>query len=189
MLKQNFFHYSKDVAVQYNLELVDRVFPTEKKFQTSGLAGWRGGLIDDYSKAPNLIPTEIKNSETRPIYVGEVIMRGPLCFRKSDLMKLGYLNQDAFFLGYDEIDLSLRAWMLLGKRVAFMPIYLFSPAEWGSTRKPKSLWLKFFLWSRFVARSKRFRDSLAYELISSPDLRKQTSVNLKKEVRRTIPTQ
>ncbi len=188
MLHQKIFNYSKDVPIQNNLEYIDRLFPSEKMFQASGLAGWRGGLIDDYSKNPNLIPTELQNQETRPIYIGEVIMRGPLCFRKSDLLILGYLDQDAFFLGYDEIDLSLRAWTLLGKRVAFMPVYLYSPAEWGSTRKPKSLSSRILLWSRFIAHCKWFRHSLAYKLISSPELRKQTSYNLKKEVRRTIPT-
>lgn len=178
---------SKENLTPTSMGFTDRLFPTEEIFKVSGLAGWRGNLIDDYSTDPNLIPAEVKDLDSRPLYVGEIVMRGPLCFRKSELVALGYLNQDAFFLGYDEIDLCLRAWKFLGKRVGFMPVYLFSPAEWGSTRKRKSFTSRVLLWLRFVVYSKRFRHSLAFELISSPNLQMQTSKNIEKELRRTIP--
>lgn len=161
----------------------DRVFPEEEIFRVSGLAGWRGGLIDDFSKNPELVSKEIKNLNIRPVYVGEVIMRGPVCFRNHDLRKLGFLNQNAFFLGYDEIDISLRAWKYLHKRVAFMPIYLFSPAEWGSTRKQKTLWARMGLFVRFVFHSYNFRKSLTFEMVSSEKIRNKTSAILTKEVR------
>ncbi len=174
--------FLQEISTPYP-DFVDRIFPSKAVFQTNGLAGWRGALIDEYAKYPDLIPSEIRKKDNVPLYLGEVIMRGPLCFRSNEIRQLGFLNESAFFLGYDEIDLSLRAWKELKKRVAFMPIYLLSPAEWGSTRKRRTFLERGLIWVRFISHSFQFRKTLTFKTLSSPLLLKNMSNALKKEIR------
>jgi hypothetical protein len=166
------------------LDFLNRIFPTLENFVETGLAGWRGGLIDDYSKNPNLIPASLSRNNERPVYIGEVVMRGPICFNRNDLQDLDFLNTSAFFLGYDEIDLCIRAFEILKKRVAFMPIYLYSPAEFGSTRQKKSTISKIDYWLRLLSHSREFRESSAYLLLNSPTLLEATRVKMRKEIRK-----
>jgi len=172
----------QDVTTSYP-DFVDRIFPSKEVFQTTGLAGWRGGLIDEYARDPDLIPLEIRERDSVSLYLGEVIMRGPLCIRSKEIRQLGFLNESAFFLGYDEIDLSLRAWKELNKRVAFMPIYLLSPAEWGSTRKKRTFLERASILARFASHSFQFRKTITFKTISNPELLREMSNVLKKEIR------
>jgi glycosyltransferase involved in cell wall biosynthesis len=165
------------------LDFLSRVFPTSENFLETGIAGWRGNLIDSYSKNPHLIPTSIRKAEKRPIYLGELVTRGPICFSRNDLQDLGFLNAKAFFLGYDEIDLCIRAFESLNKAVAFMPVYLFSPAELGSTRQKKSAFSKIDYWLRLIAHNRHFRKSSTFALLKNPAMLEATSARMHKEVR------
>ena len=178
-LQSNVPSSSKEIEVDF----LRRIFPSSENFSETGLAGWRGNLIESYSKNPHLIPASIRNAKIRPIYLGELVTRGPICFSRNDLQDLGFLDAKAFFLGYDEIDLCIRAFESLNKAVAFMPVYLFSPAELGSTRQKKSAFSKIDYWLRLIGHIRHFRKSSTFALLKNPAMLEATSVQMHKEVR------
>lgn len=76
--------------------------------------------------------------DTRPIgYLCETVNRGPVAFRSRDLRALGLLDQANFFLGGDDHDLNLRAFLATGMLPAYVPIRVGSKLSDGSTRKPR----------------------------------------------------
>lgn len=86
-------------------------------------------------------------TESRYLYVGGTVMRGPLAFRKSEFVALGGFDLDRFFLGNDDHDLLARAAGTLKKTGAYLPIDFDSPTNLGSTRQV-----------RVVAKEKRYRE-------------------------------
>ena len=67
----------------------------------------------------------------------ETVNRGPVAFRKNDLVQIEYFDQENFFLGDDEHDFNLRTWLTTGKLPAYLPLKIRSKLEWGSTRKKR----------------------------------------------------
>jgi hypothetical protein len=67
----------------------------------------------------------------------ETVNRGPIAFRKNDLVQMDYFDQENFFLGNDEHDFNLRTWLTTGKLPAYLPLKISSKLEWGSTRKKR----------------------------------------------------
>ena len=67
----------------------------------------------------------------------ETVVRGPLCFRRRDLLALGLLDEGNFFLGYDEYDLHARG-RARGLGCAYVPMQLNIPLAIGSTRQVRS---------------------------------------------------
>jgi glycosyltransferase involved in cell wall biosynthesis len=76
-------------------------------------------------------------AETRSLYVGGTVMRGPLAFRKSEFETLGGFDLERFFLGNDDHDLLARAAGTLTKTGAYVPIDFDSPTNLGSTRQAR----------------------------------------------------
>jgi hypothetical protein len=70
-------------------------------------------------------------------YFCETVNRGPIAFRRKDLIALNYLDHANFFLGDDDHDINLRAWLMTGQLPAYVPIKIRSDLTWGSTRKPR----------------------------------------------------
>lgn len=70
-------------------------------------------------------------------YLCETVNRGPIAFRKKDLVSFDYLDQENFFLGNDDHDWNLRNWFMTGRLPAYVPIKITSKLEWGSTRKSR----------------------------------------------------
>lgn len=70
-------------------------------------------------------------------YFSETVNRGPIAFRRQDLVALNYLDHANFFLGDDDHDINLRAYLLTGRLPAYVPIKIGSDLAWGSTRKPR----------------------------------------------------
>ena len=71
-------------------------------------------------------------------YTGlDYCIRGPLFVNTVLYQKVGGLNIEAFFLGYDDVDLFLRA-KYLGYGVAFSPVKFTSPLELGVSRQTRS---------------------------------------------------
>ncbi len=103
------------------------IFPTKDQFSESGKAGRLGPLI------------EINPIDTRRLlYVGDTVMRGPICFKRDRYVELGGFNLESFFLGYDEHELNLRARVKGGWRSGFLSIDFVSPLSDGSMRKGRS---------------------------------------------------
>jgi hypothetical protein len=73
---------------------------------------------------------------SRPrLYLHETVMRGPLALHRQRLTELGGFDTSSFFLGNDDHDLALRAWLERGYRVGYTPIAFSSPTEIGNTRR------------------------------------------------------
>jgi glycosyltransferase involved in cell wall biosynthesis len=71
------------------------------------------------------------------IYLSHTVNRGPLVIRRTMLEELGFLDEKHYVLGNDEHDLFARAWYYKMLRTGFIPIEVFSPLVWGSTRRPR----------------------------------------------------
>ncbi len=74
--------------------------------------------------------------ETNAVYLSHTANRGPLALRVSMLEEMGYLDEEHYVLGDDDHDLFTRAWVEKKWRTAFVPVEVYSPLDWGSTRKP-----------------------------------------------------
>lgn len=72
------------------------------------------------------------------VYMSHTVNRGPLVLRNSMVKELGYLDEEHYVLGDDEHDLFSRAWNEKKWRTGFVPVEVFSPLQWGSSRKPMS---------------------------------------------------
>jgi glycosyltransferase involved in cell wall biosynthesis len=107
------------------------ILPTETGFnRQGGKAGRLGELID--------APTQKDYSEAPGVWLGQTVMRGPLLIHRAKYEQLGGLNSAAFFLGYDDHDLAIRAWIERGWRVGFVPVDFESRLEFGATRQKAS---------------------------------------------------
>lgn len=82
-------------------------------------------------------------------------------FNKKLLSGLDYLDQSAFFLGYDDHDLCLRA-AEKGLRVGFFPVGFRSDPGWGSSRKKRTLASEFSLARERFRVEKNWRASASY---------------------------
>ena len=134
------------------------IFPKSEQFVKTGRAGRLGRLIEVLPK-----------SESENIYIGETVMRGPICFQTKRYIDLGGLNLNSFFLGYDEHDLNLRARIEKGWKAAFMYVAFSSPLMHGSMRKKRSLIskLELYLVTKRINRSQSNVLSKYEELRSS----------------------
>jgi len=70
-------------------------------------------------------------------FLCETVNRGPLAFRRHDLERLNYFDAENFFLGNDDHDLNLRAWISRGQLPAYVPMKVSSRLQEGSTRKKR----------------------------------------------------
>jgi hypothetical protein len=86
--------------------------------------------------------------DTDTVYLSHTVNRGPLVLRREMLHTLGYLDEEHYVLGDDEHDLFMRAWTTYQWRTGFVPVEVWSPLEWGSTRKEKSPEVRQYLESR-----------------------------------------
>lgn len=111
------------------LSQTELVFPALDSFQATGCAGKLGQLVNSNLSTPR----ELKNR----IWISETVMRGPLLIDKVKFLDLGGFDYKSFFLGYDEHDLFLRAY-LAGFSCGYVPVNFRSPLETGSSRAPRS---------------------------------------------------
>jgi glycosyltransferase involved in cell wall biosynthesis len=90
------------------------------------------------------------------IYLSHTVNRGPLALRRCMLEELGFFDEAHYVLGDDDHDLFARAWVQKKWRCGFVPVEVYSPLEWGSTRKQKPLHVKQYLETREKKRSGSF---------------------------------
>jgi glycosyltransferase involved in cell wall biosynthesis len=100
---------------------------SENFFPISGESGRLGtSITSNFSKT---------TLNEKKIYLGQTVMRGPLFFSKEKYMNLGGFNVKAFFLGFDDHDLVLRAVIQKSWRSGHLPIGFESPILEGSMRQ------------------------------------------------------
>jgi len=93
--------------------------------------------------------------DSKIIFFGSLINRGPIVVRRVFLKQIGGLNTKSFFQGYDDYEMSLD-FVSMKKLVAYTPIDFVSNADWGAGPRKKSFYfyvlLKFY--ERIKARQK-----------------------------------
>lgn len=108
-------------------------------------SGIERGKIGDKTKEPH--PSSFSSNV---VYMSHTVNRGPLVLRNSMVQEIGYLDEEHYVLGDDEHDLFTRAWSEKRWRTGFVPVEVYSPSEWGSTRKPMPMDVRRYLTSREI---------------------------------------
>ena len=100
------------------------------------------------------------------VVLSHTVNRGPLVLRRSMVEELGYLDEEHYVLGNDEHDMFSRAWVEKQWRTGFVPVEVYSPQQWGSTRKEMPSDTRAYLTAREVKSVGGFmgknRDSILY---------------------------
>lgn len=112
------------------------------------------GKTGDSVKQPHLLLRDFQYYNK--VFLSHTVNRGPLVLRKSMLEELGYLDEEHYTLGNDEHDLFARAWYQKKWRSGFVPIEVYSPLEWGSTRKARDPAVQQFLSTRLQQEKQGF---------------------------------
>lgn len=97
------------------------------------------------------------------VFLSHTVNRGPIAIRTSMLRELNYLDEEHYVLGNDEHDLFARAWVFKQWRCGFVPIEVYSPLEWGSTRKARTPEVQAYLNERM----KREADGFLFKNLDS----------------------
>ena len=74
----------------------------------------------------------------RHVYRCETVPRGPWAVCKSDLERVGYLDERYFFLGNDDHDYHRRLCDATGRRPVYLPMAIESPLRLGANRRPRT---------------------------------------------------
>jgi glycosyltransferase involved in cell wall biosynthesis len=103
-------------------------------------------LLADFiqtSKAGYLSAYDITNKSgfntTGSVWLGQTVMRGPIALDRSKYLNVGGFDLESCFLGFDDHEITLRAYQKFRFRVGFLPIGYQSSMEWGATRRKRSL--------------------------------------------------
>jgi glycosyltransferase involved in cell wall biosynthesis len=114
------------------------------------------GKLGNTTNKPHVILQDFQSYNK--VFLSHTVNRGPLALRKSMLEQLEYLDEEHFTLGNDEHDLFVRAWAFKKWRCGFVPVEVYSPLEWGSTRKQRDSTIQSYL----DERSKREKDGFLH---------------------------
>jgi glycosyltransferase involved in cell wall biosynthesis len=71
------------------------------------------------------------------VYRCETVPRGPWVVLKSDLQRLGYLDERFFFLGNDDHDYHRRLFEADRRRPVYVPLSLYAPLRLGAQRRAR----------------------------------------------------
>ena len=119
------------------MNLPSRKFP--RIFHSTFLGAFSQGLsfFGDVSTPPM---TKLKFSKraSRTVYVGEAVVRGPILWKTDYLKKVGGFNDVAYFLGWDDYDISYRLLHKNNSRVGYMPSSAYSLTSTGTNSFPRS---------------------------------------------------
>ena len=123
--------FSSHVKTEIDHVSLDKIFPTIDNFRHTHEAGLLGDFIE-------IGQIDIESNKLS-LYLGQTVMRGPLMLKADELKKIGGFDSRAYFQGFDDHDLMLRAFLGFGLRCAYLPVQVRSSLIDGSTRKPRSL--------------------------------------------------
>ena len=124
------------------------------------------GKINEAVLTPHTVLHDFKNYGK--VFLSHTVNRGPLVFRRTMLEELGYLDEKHYVLGDDEHDLFARAWIQKQWRCGFVPVEVYSPLEWGSTRKTRPPHVQSYLSERQSHQSDGFLQKNIYSLSFPP---------------------
>lgn len=138
-----------------NQTVLENVFSAESYLRidpNNFILTGRAGRIDQLAD----VNFNVSDLAARKIYVGDTVMRGPLLIDVLKYRMVGGFDLKAFFLGYDEHDLFLRAFLLHGYRVGFVPVGYSSQQENGSTRKSRSIFTELAIFVNILKRVRNY---------------------------------
>lgn len=147
---------SPGLNADQNASINQVIFPTKSDFEAAGRAGRLGRLIEH---EPGL-----SEEVLRKVWVGDSVIRGPLGINRDLFAGAGGFDTKAFFQGYDDHDLCVRAQLQLGLRVGYLPINFSSPLSWGTTRKGRPWRSSLALIWEKIRTSRRRRNSYLWRL-------------------------
>lgn len=134
-------HSSAITSDVRNVSLCDEI----TRFNLTGEAGRLGPAIE-------YLPST-EQTESNLVFIGETVMRGPIIFERIRYLQLGGFNLKAFYLGFDEHDLILRAATEKFWKAGYICIGFSAPMRDGSIRQERSLGTKI----RIATESRRIR--------------------------------
>lgn len=132
-----------------------------QQFQREGRAGRLGRKVE-----LDLTPREL--NDTR-IWVGQSVMRGPLVISRAKYLELGGFDCNRFFLGFDDADLAVRAWLSRQFKVGYVPVGFSAPLSHGSSRRRRSESTRASLAMQVERISVSWTSSTLYEVLNAPD--------------------
>jgi glycosyltransferase involved in cell wall biosynthesis len=94
----------------------------------------KAGYLSEYD-----VTRESGFEKVATVWLGQTVMRGPIALNRSNYLDAGGFDLSSTFLGFDDHEIALRAYLKFKYRVGFMPIGYKSLLEWGNTRRPRSL--------------------------------------------------
>ncbi len=142
------------------------IFPDFQQLTNSGRAGFLGTHIECLPYEGTNETVEEIQSQSRKIWLGETIMRGPLILDRAKYLMTGGFKTDQFFLGNDDHDLNLRI-KDYGFKVGFTPIQFASPLVLGNSRRKSKLTSRIWRQVHRFARRKYLSESALYKFFQT----------------------
>jgi glycosyltransferase involved in cell wall biosynthesis len=139
-------------------QIKTKIFPNSDDFKLSGSAGFLGTLVELLPYDNSSFMNDLIESESKRIWYGETVMRGPLMINRRLYLAVGGFNTNGFYLGNDDHDLFVRS-RRYDYRVGFTPLKFASPLILGNARKKRKVKSK--IWSKIhrKAREKAYYKS------------------------------
>jgi len=139
--------YGFNIILATPLELFDDLIAVGGRC-CHGLNGLTPSINNGKMGGETEFPHQIQFSQYNIVKLSHTTNRGPIVLSRTKLHELGYLDEEHYVLGDDDHDLFTRAYNQKRWRAGFIPIEVFSPSEWGSTRKSSSVEVRNYLSSR-----------------------------------------
>lgn len=120
------------------MNIPSRILP--RIFNSTFIGPFLQGLsfFGDVSTPP-LTKLKFSKQASRTVYIGEAVVRGPILWKTEYLNQVGGFNDVAYFLGWDDYDISYRLFVKSNLRVGYLPSSAHSLIHTGTNNFPRSL--------------------------------------------------
>jgi glycosyltransferase involved in cell wall biosynthesis len=165
-IKKQFISQRSDLS-EVNTDLF--LEKSDSDFILTGTAGRIGKLAN--------LTMDNQTIQSKKIYIGETVMRGPILYDKDKYFRIGGLDVKRFFQGFDEHDFCARA-MLNNYLVGYTPIGFSSPVNIGTSRKKRTILTEIIILIKILTRfNKRKTSTLSNEKKLNKFLEEKVSTN------------
>ena len=165
-IKKQFLQQRKNF-IEVNTDLF--IEKSDSDYIRTGTAGRIGKSIN--------MTMDSHTMESKKIYIGETVMRGPILYDKDKYFLIGGLDIKRFFQGFDEHDFCARA-MLNNYLVGYTPIGFSSPLNIGSSRKKRTILTEIIILIKILTRIyKRKSSTLSNKKKLNKFLEEKVSMN------------
>lgn len=134
--------------------------------QLNASPGMNAGKLGELVSKPHALLQDF--NAYGKVFLSHTVNRGPLVLRRTMLEALGFFDEAHYVLGDDDHDLFARAWAQKKWRCGFVPVEVYSPLEWGSSRKARSPEVQAYLKTRMSATAEGFLTKNRQRLVYPP---------------------